>query len=184
MKDWKNIIVLAIIIFGAYMMGTMQKKPINIDPETKRDTIVIREHIRDTIFEPETHILERRDTLMVQLPGDTTFVEITVPFELKTYRTDNYSLDISGIKPKLERIELFPETKIVTEYRTKTVIQPPSWQAGAIAGYQISALGSYEYVGARARYNFGALNIEGTAGYSFSLKSPMAEITIGIDLFR
>lgn len=81
----------------------------------KTDTITLRETIRevfpivvdvaiseDDIEIPVSDIVIRDDSLVV------------LPIETKTYEGDNYRAQVSGYRPQLDWIEVFPETRYIT----------------------------------------------------------------------
>lgn len=179
------LIVLVIVVTVAIVILRGTNTPGN-SGETiiHRDTTYIREYLRDTIVLVKKEPIERIDTIMVQLPGDTVKVAVILPFERREYATDNYHLTISGYKPELEKIELFLKTKTVIEYRDRTITKAPSWQIGITGGIQAMPNWYNTYAGAKGRYNFGNINIEGTLAYSFNYKQPYGEVKVGIDLWR
>lgn len=95
--------------------------------DAPRDTVTTVQIIRDTVTvkEPEyiTKTVIRRelipvtDTLQIH---DTTYIAMEV--EQKVYADSNYRAVVSGIRPSLDEISVFPETKIVTQ--TVTVYEP------------------------------------------------------------
>jgi len=146
-------------------------------PQVTRDTVWVREYIRDTVRLVATHRMLRTDTVWVRvhLPGsgtesppfpasagcgerpasrfastlagtlsapafpappsgDSALVAVALPFERRIYATENYRASVTGYKPELESIELFPLTKTVVETRTKIALRSPRWQAGLVAG--------------------------------------------------
>lgn len=79
------------------------------------DTLTLRDTIREafpmvvdvTISEddieiPVSDIVIRDDSLVV------------LPIEVKTYEGDNYRAQVSGYRPQLDWIEVFPETRYIT----------------------------------------------------------------------
>lgn len=81
----------------------------------------------DTVFLVDTHIIEKpvlvertnKETLLVEV-HDTTRINDTLyiglPMESKTYKGEDYLAVVSGYEPSLDRIEVYPKTKIVREY--------------------------------------------------------------------
>lgn len=148
------------------------------------DTVTVYQRIKDTVILTETRLISRVDTILVQVPGDTIRVAVTLPFEAKVFRTENYKAFVSGYKPMLDSIELFIPTKIITNERVVTKIVPPKWQAGVVVGAQFAPNGNNQYFGARVQYTKGLFSIEGVAGYNPFTDSPYGEIRGGINLFR
>ena len=96
-------------------------------PEGQRDTVVTVVTIRDTLTVEKPEYITKKviekvlvpvvDTLQIH---DTTFVEMEV--EQKVYTDSNYRAVVSGIRPSLDEISVYPETKIITQ--TITVTEP------------------------------------------------------------
>jgi hypothetical protein len=181
---WRDVIITVILLALAFIIGAKcSRVDTGNPPVVLRDTVVKYIHVRDTVILTETRQISRIDTVLVEVHGDTVKVPVSLPFELKTYKTENYSLDISGYKPQLERIEITQKVQTITERVTNTVIKPPKWQVGAVSG--IGYYGSAaEYIGIRGRYNYGRLNVEGVAGYSPSLECPIIEARVGFDIIK
>lgn len=156
------IAMIALYSLRSWLCCTPSKPEI----ECRVDTVVIREYIRDTVIITETHQISRIDTVMVYLPGDTVKVAVTLPFELKTFQTENYRATVSGYKPMLESIDLFVPTKIITQTHHTTTVMPPTWEGGIVVTAQVAPGWNNQFVGARVRYNKGRFSIEGTVGYN------------------
>ena len=87
---------------------------------------------RDTTFIRDTHIIEKpvlvertsKETLLVEV-HDTTRIHdtlyIALPMEKKIYKGEDYLAEISGYKPSLDRIEVYPKNTIITETITQSV---------------------------------------------------------------
>lgn len=152
--------------------------------EPKRDTTYINEIIRDTIYPPTKVIVEwKYDTIKQEsLNGDTVYIPVTLPFEQKEYSSDNYSLLISGYKPKLERIDLKTTTRTITETITK--LKPPKWQIGASAGMYVAPGCFGKYIGVSGEYNIGRLNLSATVGYDPFVHNPYAQAGATFYIFR
>ena len=85
----------------------------------------------DTLVVVDTHIIEKpiliertiKDSLLVAVHDtivirDSVFVPI--PIETKTYKGEDYFAEISGYKANLERIEVYPKTKVISKMETTT----------------------------------------------------------------
>lgn len=111
------------------------------------DTVIQIDTVRDTV--PQTVLVrfDHWDTIYIPLliDGDTVdSVPFTIPIEKKEYRTEDYHAIISGYKPKLELMEIFRRTQIIT-LKTKS----KRWGLGLQAGYGADGL----YVGVGVSYN-------------------------------
>ena len=88
--------------------------------------------LKDTLVVVDTHIVEKpvivertiKENLLVAVHdtiriNDTVFVPI--PIETKIYKGEDYFAEISGYKANLDRIEVYPKTKVI--YKTETTTQ-------------------------------------------------------------
>lgn len=78
----------------------------------------------------------------ITLDGDTIQepVYVPVPITQKEYQTENYRAWVSGYKPSLDSVWVYPEKIIIRE-------TPRKWGIGVIAGYGIGRDGLSPYVG-------------------------------------
>lgn len=127
-----------------------------------RDTVIVRDTIAGKIPKPRQVIIKRVDTVRLQinpLEGgkyqtdtntrksipDTTRSprigqngEVIIPIESKTYETEDYKAVVSGWRPSLDTIELYRDTRTITETVTKILpAKPKRWAlvVGGGAGY-------------------------------------------------
>lgn len=174
------IAMIALYSLRSWLCCTPSKPEI----ECRVDTVVIREYIRDTVIITETHQISRIDTVMVYLSGDTVKVAVTLPFELKTFQTENYRATVSGYKPMLESIDLFVPTKIITQTHHTTTVMPPTWEGGIVVTAQVAPGWNNQFMGARVRYNKGRFSVEGTVGYNPFDDAPYGEVRGGFNIWR
>lgn len=146
MKSWKIVLTIlltaaicSVIGYGYGRLGTRCVTPV-------ADTIRIRDTIRDSIPYPviETVVQEIPELfpVYITLDGDTIHesVYIPVPITQKEYQTENYRAWVSGYKPSLDSVWVYPEKIIIRE-------KPRRWGIGVIAGYGIGRNGLSPYVG-------------------------------------
>lgn len=130
------------------------------DPSTvyiKGDTVRIRDTIRDTIPKPVKETLKRTDTVYLPILIDTTTdrtvegdsVPVLIPITSKEYKTDNYRAVVSGYKPSLDLMEVYPEKEIIT-LKPKPKPKPKRLGLGLQVGYGYP---SGLYVGGGVSYN-------------------------------
>lgn len=128
------------------------------DPSTvyiKGDTVRIRDTIRDTIPKPVKETLKRTDTVYLPILIDTTTdrtvegdsAPVLIPITSKEYKTDNYRAVVSGYKPSLDLMEVYPEKEIIT---LKPKPKPKRLGLGLQVGYGYP---SGLYVGGGVSYN-------------------------------
>lgn len=126
------------------------------DPSTvyiKGDIVRIRDTIRDTIPILVKETLKRTDTVYLPILIDTTTdravegdsVPVIIPITSKEYKTDDYRAVVSGYKPSLDLMEVYPETEIIT-------LKPKQkrWGFGLQVGYGYP---DGLYVGGGVSYN-------------------------------
>ena len=146
MKGWQVILIILLtaaicsaVGYGYGRRGTRLSTPV-------ADTIRIRDTVRDSIPIPvyETIIQEVPEVfpVYITLDGDTIRepVYIPVPITQKEYQTENYRAWVSGYKPSLDSVWVYPEKIIIHEKARR-------WGIGVIAGYGIGRNGLSPYVG-------------------------------------
>lgn len=100
------------------------KSSITADTVKCRDTITVKMPIPilttivDTILVPCVDVITIRDTVYAQLP-----------IEQKEYRDTNYRAVVSGFRPNLDMIEVYPITTTVTVTKTLTKSQGDFWNS-------------------------------------------------------
>lgn len=109
-----------------------------------RDSAVVRyEMVRVAVT--DTSRVTVTDTVRV---ADT--VEVVVPVTQKVYADSLYMAYVSGYRPRLDSIFVYPRTRYVT-----TVVQgkPKRWGIGVQAGYGVGRGGHGPYVGIGVSYD-------------------------------
>ena len=146
MKVWQAMLIIlltaaicSVIGYGYGRRGTRGFTPV-------ADTIRIRDTVRDSIPYPviETVVQEIPELfpVYITLTGDTIHepVYIPVPITQKEYQSESYRAWVSGYKPSLDSIWVYPEKIIIRE-------KPRRYGIGVIAGYGIGRNGLSPYVG-------------------------------------
>lgn len=146
MKAWKVIltilltaVICSVVGYGYGRRGARVSAPV-------AGIIRIRDTLRDSIPYPviETVVQEIPELfpIYITLDGDTIHepVYIPVPITQKEYQTENYRAWVSGYKPSLDSVWVYPEKIIIRE-------KPRRWGIGVIAGYGIGRNGLSPYVG-------------------------------------
>ena len=126
--------VKTITVTDTLIVHTITVKPV---PQTR----VVRDSIYVTV----------RDTLTVR---DTCYMAL--PLEVKTYQDEHYYAEISGYQPNLDRIDIFEQTKIITNDKTTTVTRKTRWGIGIQVGAGVTIDKQPEwrpYVGVGLHYN-------------------------------
>lgn len=158
----KNIIILSVcLLIAGIVAGWFVRKGVTErgahETVVRLDTLVVR----DTVLERHPVYVERTvtDTMLMALTdtvrvSDTVYVRL--PREQKRYADTNYAAWVSGYRPRLDSIEVYP----VTRYVTKEIILPTPakrWGIGIQAGYGIGLAGGkatgVPYIGVGISYN-------------------------------
>lgn len=133
--------------------GKQGPVPVISDTLYVRDTIriptphYVKKEIVDTFLVPVVDTLRQRDTLFVQ-----------VHKEQKKYTDDStYTAYVSGYRPSLDSIDIYRNTKVITN--TVTVKIPRKWNFGVQVGvggmYTLDRkIAAGAYVGYGFTYNF------------------------------
>ena len=143
----------------AFGLGRYTAEPVRIVEErVQRDTLVIR----DTVTHSAPRYIEMytRDTIRIlirELVHDT--VAVYLPRETKVYEDARYRAEVSGYQPSLDRIDIFTQSKVVTQNTAQVVKQKTRWGIGISAGYGV-AINTTEqtfrpapYIGVGIQYN-------------------------------
>lgn len=127
--------------------------------ETPRaDTLIVRDTV--TVEYPVPILTTITDTLLVAYPDiviihDTTFVQL--PKERKEYSGKDYRAVVSGFQPSLDLIQIFPETKVVTQTISVPSRNRSHWALSLQTGYGITLQNNritpLPYIGAGISYN-------------------------------
>ncbi len=153
MKVIKNILIALVVIgafIGAYRCGRGSAK---IVVETRTDTVVVRDTIRDTVPVVKEYFITRTDTVTMRLAGDTVFVSVEVPIERQVYQTPQYKAEIEGFRPRLVSMELYQERYEITRTEYISVPDNRRWGIGVSAGYAVTPKGLQPYIGLGVQYN-------------------------------
>lgn len=109
------------------------------------DTIVRFDTI--TIDKPVAITREKKDTILVCLTDTIRILDtlyIGLPMETKTYKGEEYYAEVSGYKPSLDMIQVYPKTEIITETRREVIRQKNYLSVGTEVGY-VSNIHNYIY---------------------------------------
>ena len=146
MKAWKIVLTILLTAAICSVVGYGYGRRGSRVSTSVADTICFRDTVRDSIPMPvyETLVLEVPELfpVYITLDGDTIHdsIYIPVPISQKEYQTENYRAWVSGYKPSLDSIWVYPEKIIIRE-------KPLRWGIGVIAGYGIGRNGLSPYVG-------------------------------------
>lgn len=162
MNPKRTILILFVLAsFAAGLALGILSSPGNVrmpEVSTVSDTLLVRDTI---IYERPVSVAVRvTDTLYIQVRDtvvrhDTAFVRI--PMEQKVYEDSTYRAVISGYRPSLDSICIFPETRLINTTQTISVPSRKRWGIGVQAGYGAHVHGgriyASPYVGVGISYN-------------------------------
>lgn len=132
-------VVALLLMSGGYVIGrrSCRSNFPEIGGIGKTDTL----RIRDTVFNDRPVPVEVRviDTMLVAVTDtvqvrvqDTVRVMVQVPRETRVYEDSTFRAQVSGYRPSLDWIEVYPQTTVVT--RTIFADSRKRWGIGLQAG--------------------------------------------------
>lgn len=121
------IIIIILIILNLYQYNKNNR--IEINTVEVRDTVVIRDTVK---FDNPTLIY-------VKTEPDTIYIEsidsvVTIDKETKLYKDSLYELQLSGIRPNLDYINVYPKTTYITTEKVSYVKDKRRFTHGIQAG--------------------------------------------------
>lgn len=135
------MLALATIFLGGFFVG-WHGYPKCPAVETRTDTIVKIDTLRDTVLVPVTRTVVRRDTVWMYVVRDPSADSLTadsalvaVPIERKVYQTVDYRAEIEGFRPELISMEVYRQTQFINRTQTLTTPDRRRWGFGLQAGY-------------------------------------------------
>ena len=152
----KNVVIALALIAAAFLLGRRSVKP-EIVKIHRKDTVVVRDTVRETVLVPKVRYLTRVDTVLLPVPGDTVEVPVLVPISRKVYEGEDYRAVVSGFRASLDTLDIFRKTQTVTNtvvQRVEVPGKPKRWGIGVSAGYALTPQGVKPYIGAGISYSF------------------------------
>lgn len=155
----KNVVIAVIalaLISVAFLLGRRSVKPEIVEIHRK-DTVVVRDTVRETVLVPKVRYLTRVDTVLLKVPGDTVEVPVLVPISRNVYEGEDYRAVVSGFRASLDTLDIFRKTQTVTNtvvQRVEVPGKPKRWGIGVSAGYALTPQGVKPYIGAGISYSF------------------------------
>lgn len=152
----KNVVIALALIAAAFLLGRRSVKP-EIVKIHRKDTVVVRDTVRETVLVPKVRYLTRVDTVLLLVPGDTVEVPVLVPISRKVYEGEDYRAVVSGFRASLDTLDIFRKTQTVTNtvvQRVEVPGKPKRWGIGVSAGYALTPQGVKPYIGAGISYSF------------------------------
>lgn len=156
---WRNILMLIVAVGTGVLIGWLirgDKAPereviMHTDTLTVRDTIVERRPVFVTVDRVDTMLIAIRDTVTLR---DTSYV--VIDREQRHYKGENYEAWVSGYRPQLDSVWVFPETRYITTENI-SVAARKRWGIGIQAGYGVGVnsgqVTAFPYIGVGISYN-------------------------------
>lgn len=180
----KNIIILSTcllvagIVAGWFIRKGVAERGVH-ETVVRLDTLVVR----DTVLERHPVYVERTvtDTMLVALTdtvrvSDTVYVRL--PREQRRYADTNYVAWVSGYRPNLDSIEVYP----VTRYVTRTVY-PTKKRSGMSVESSASWCGTWSLtLSLEYDYMTKWCYVGASVGYDVLMKSPFVAVHAGIPI--
>lgn len=159
----KNITtILALIVFvgsvvGAFFFGRSTMRTDIVRTEVDRDTIVVRDTVREYYPQEVVRTVVRTERVEVPIIVRDTIrevVEVEIPIEEREYKSEEYYAVIGGFNPYLKRIEVYPRTEYINT--TETVTKRKRWgvSLGVQGGYGITPAGWQPYAGVGVSFGY------------------------------
>ena len=153
-----GIVVLALMV-GSFFFGRATKDTSIVSTKIERDTIIVRDTIREYYPQEVVRTIVRTERVEVPIMRYDTIrevVEVEIPIEAKEYKSEEYYAIVEGYNPRLKSIEVYPRTAYITT--TETIKDRKCWgvSVGVQGGYGFTPKGWQPYagVGISFGYNF------------------------------
>lgn len=123
-----------ILLLSGYLLGRRAchvpapEKIVQTDTLRIRDTLFVERPVPVEVRVVDTMLVAVTDTVTV---GDTVY--LSLPREVKVYGDSTYTAQVSGYRPALDWIEIYPQREVVT--RNIFVYSRKRWGIGLQAGY-------------------------------------------------
>ena len=156
----KWLAYMAVLLLG-FAAGWLARGCVDGNAIVAADTVTVVDTVtyyrpvpRDSaVVRYETVRLRVTDTVRVTV-GDTVrvadSVEVIVPITQKVYADSLYRAYVSGYRPRLDSIFIYPRTRYIAITRQA---KPQRWGIGLQAGYGVGRGGTGPYVGIGVSYN-------------------------------
>lgn len=132
------IFLAALLLLSGYMLGRRTHRApapelmVQTDTLRLRDTLLVDRPVPVEVRVVDTMLVAVVDTVQVRVQ-DTVRVMVQVPREVRVYSDSSYRAQVSGFRPSLDWIEVYPQTVYVT--RNISVDSRKRWGIGVQAGY-------------------------------------------------
>ena len=138
------VLLAALLLLSGFLLGRRtcrvpeSAEIVCTDTLRIRDTVLVDRPVPVEVRVTDTMLVPFRDTVQVRV-RDTVRVMVQVPRETKVYGDSTWRAQVSGFRPSLDWVEVYPQTVYVTKnVITKDVRR---WGLGVQAGYGAYAAG-------------------------------------------
>ena len=137
-----------------------QEQPTGSESTTKADTVFIRDTF--LIRQPAPSAKRITDTLLLTITQTDTLtihdtLYLSLPREQRIYSDDNYTAWVSGFRPCLDSLKIYPQHQVITNTVTYPKPRPKRWGIGLQVGYGAAVNGNQivtsPYIGVGVSYN-------------------------------
>lgn len=149
-------LLAALLLLSGYLLGRRTARAtepeciVQVDTLRIRDTLLIEKPMPVEVRVVDTMLVTVADTIRL---SDTVYLRL--PREIKRYEDSLYRAQVSGYRPALDWIEVYPQTEVVT--RNIFVGLRKRWGLGLQAGFGAYASGGQvrlaPYVGVGISYD-------------------------------
>ena len=164
MKNLRLLLFLLLLLLAAYAFCRLivgaRRRAASAPPPVRCDTLIIRDTLRISRPVPVREEVVRYVTVLVRDSSnlanigkdsadvliDDTAKMVMLPITQQVYRDTTYTAWVSGYRPQLDSIEVYPRTLIVRQ-RAPPAAKPRRWSMGVQAGYGLTPKGLQPYVG-------------------------------------
>lgn len=147
---WYELTVILFVFAAGFFTGRRER---NVVIQQQVDTIVRVDTIREVNMRVQKVYVDRVDTVLMSIPGDTVRVPVWIPIERKEYKTENYKAVIEGYRPCLVSMELYQKTMTIESFETRAVTAKPRFGIGLQAGYGFNGKKVFPYIGVGMQIN-------------------------------
>lgn len=149
-------LLAALLLLSGYFLGRRTARSpepeciVQVDTLRIRDTLLVEKPVPVEVRVVDTMLVAVTDTIRL---SDTVYLRI--PREIKQYEDSLFRAQVSGYRPSLDWIEVYPQTEVVT--RNIFVDSRKRWGVGLQAGYGAYVAGGQvrlaPYVGVGISYD-------------------------------
>ena len=149
-------LLAALLLLSGYFLGRRTARSpepeciVQVDTLRIRDTMLVEKPVPVEVRVVDTMLVAVTDTIRL---SDTVYLRI--PREIKQYEDSLFRAQVSGYRPSLDWIEVYPQTEVVT--RNIFVDSRKRWGVGLQAGYGAYVAGGQvrlaPYVGVGISYD-------------------------------